>query len=157
MAGGIMYPENQSYFIALDEQQLRDIWSGEKEINTDLFIKSAENIENFRDLPIFRDALLKDIRKKLTISLLDDNITSKLQINWYDEEWNIVALKESDNVKIEISKQLIDAILSKEWSYQCSDDVWNRIIFYAHDDENSIDWKQLLEEEFKAYKQKYNI
>lgn len=155
MAWGIMYPEENIYCISLDESHLKKIKEWE-EIKTDLFVPSAKNILDYRDLPVFRDITIKNIKKELIISLLNNGINNNLQIEWLDEEWNSVSLSKSRKLKIQICEQLIDSILSKkEGHYECSY-YGNTINFYVYDDKMAFCWKEFMDEELKTYRELYN-
>ena len=155
MAWGIMHPENNAYFISLDESQLKKIKEWE-EIKTDLFVRSAENILNLKNLPLFRKSTLENMRKELIISLQDSGINDNLQIEWLNEEWNSVSLSESKKLKIQICKQLIDSILNKkDGHYECSN-FGNTINFYVYDNVEEFWWIEFINRDLEAYRRLYN-
>jgi len=136
---------NRDYFITLNKENLSKVLNWE-ELKTELYW--TRDWINMRKLD-------KWVRKELTFCLISDserreNLTEALP----DDN-----RKESERVKIKISKDLLEKLLDYEWgafanAYQYRYDTrWNKMHFYV----NESFERERLKDDIDFYKKVYNL
>jgi len=136
---------HMDYYISLNKESLMKILDWE-EVNTDLYW--TWDWIDMRELE-------KWVGKELTFCLLSDEERSKNFTNALPVDNR----KLSEKVKIKISKNLINSILSYEPNYRWEsyeyryDAWWNKMHFYVKDNH----WKERLKDDIDFFRKIYNL
>lgn len=140
----IFNAKNSDFFITINKENLSKVLNWE-ELKIELY-RSWEQLD-FRELE-------KWVRKELTLCLIPDNERNKK----LEEALPIDNEKESEKVRIEISKGLINELLNYEWKISADYGQrygiwWNKMHFYVTESFER-DW---LKDQIDFYKKVYDI